>query len=46
MAALRAFVVIVGLSLLVVVMTACGTMTGAAVGAGKWRSYWSGCGRC
>lgn len=31
MAALRALVVIVGLSLLVMVMTACGTMTGAAV---------------
>jgi hypothetical protein len=35
MAALRAFVVIVGLSLIAMVVTACGTMTGAAVGAGS-----------
>jgi YMGG-like Gly-zipper len=35
MAALRAFTVIVGLSLLVLGMTACGTVTGTAVGAGS-----------
>ena len=34
-AALRAFSVIVGLSLLAMVVTACGTVTGAAVGAGS-----------
>jgi hypothetical protein len=34
-AALRAFAVIVGLSLLGMVITACGTITGTAVGAGS-----------
>jgi YMGG-like Gly-zipper len=35
MTALRICAVIVGLSLLALVMTACGTVTGAAVGAGS-----------
>jgi len=34
-AAVRAFAVIIGLSLLAMVMTACGTLVGAGVGAGS-----------
>jgi len=34
-AAVRAFAVIVGLSLLAMVMTACGTLVGTGVGAGS-----------
>jgi Glycine-zipper domain len=34
-AAVRTFTVIVGLSLLAMVMTACGTLVGAGVGAGS-----------
>jgi hypothetical protein len=43
-AAVRAFAVIVGLSLLAMVMTACGTLVGAGVGAGSGAAIGAGAG--
>jgi YMGG-like Gly-zipper len=43
-AALRAFAVVVGLALLGTVVTACGTVTGAAIGAGSGAAIGAGAG--
>jgi hypothetical protein len=43
-AAFRAFVVIVGLSLLVMGVTACGTVAGTAIGAGSGAAIGAGAG--